>query len=95
LDEDHRAEQMASLEAQRLQTEKEREQGLKRAGLSAAQEARKRKLDERRLLVDAKRVKLLGGEEEVRRLQREYKAAEAEDLLQQLELDIQAKVEGK
>ncbi|EIW71548.1 hypothetical protein TREMEDRAFT_73338 [Tremella mesenterica DSM 1558] len=71
LDEDARKEQMASLDAQRVETENARAKAGNRGGLTAAQEMRKRKLDERKALVEAKRTKMLGGAEEVERLRRE------------------------
>jgi hypothetical protein len=76
---------MASLDAQRSQTEQARGEAGRRGGLSAAQEAKKRKLDERKALIEAKRVKLLGGTKEVERLRAEKRAAEAETFLRGLE----------
>lgn len=49
-----------------------------------AQEAKKRKIDERKALIEAKRVKLLGGEEEVERLRAEKRAFETDKFLQGL-----------
>lgn len=77
LDEETRLAEKAALDAQRTETEKARAQTEKR-GMSAAQEAKKRRLDERRALVEAKRAKLLGGAENVARL-REKKRAEEVD----------------
>ena len=62
---------MASLKAQREETETVRLEAGRRGGQSAAQAAHKRKLDERRALVEAKRAKLLGGREVVDRLRQE------------------------
>ncbi len=84
LDEEKRAEQMASLDAQRTETERARDEAGKRGGLSLAQEAKKRKIDERKALIEAKRVKLLGGEEEVERLRAEKRAFETDKFLQGL-----------
>lgn len=79
---------MASLDAQRLKTEQARGETAQRGGISAAQEAKKRKLEDRKALIEAKRVKLLGGEKEVERLRAEKRAAEAEQFLQGLEAEI-------
>ncbi|WWC65815.1 uncharacterized protein I303_108437 [Kwoniella dejecticola CBS 10117] len=87
LDEDTRAEQMASLASQRKETEQARSQQVQR-GLSAAQEARKRKADERKALIDAKRAKMLGGPQEVERLREERKKAEADAFLKGLEDEL-------
>lgn len=57
LDEEQRAEQMASLAAQREETERVRASTGSKDGLSAAQEAHKRKLDDRRALIEAQRAK--------------------------------------
>src|SRR5689334_13301863 len=85
LDEEKRAEQMASLKAQREETETVRQQAGRRGGVSAAQAVHKRKLDERRALVEAKRAKLLGGQEVVDRLREEKRSAEADNLLREVE----------
>jgi hypothetical protein len=79
---------MASLDAQRKETEQAREETVKRGGLSAAQEAKKRKLDERRAVVEAKRVKLLGGKEEVERLRSVKREKEAESFLDGLKKEM-------
>lgn len=79
---------MASLDAQRKETEQARGEAVKRGGLSAAQEAKKRKLDERRSVVEAKRVKLLGGKEEVERLRNEKREREAERFLDGLKEEM-------
>lgn len=56
--------------------------------MSAAQEAKKRKLDDRKALIEAKRVKLLGGEKEVERLRAEKRAVETDKFLQGLEEEL-------
>ncbi|KAK8849650.1 hypothetical protein IAR55_004985 [Kwoniella newhampshirensis] len=88
LDEEKRAEQMAALDAQRSETEKARAETAQRRGMSAAQEAKKRKMDERKAMIEAKRVKLLGGEKEVERLRAERRAKEADEFLQGLESEL-------
>ncbi|ODN72929.1 hypothetical protein L202_08344 [Cryptococcus amylolentus CBS 6039] len=88
LDEDLRAQQQAALKASRQETEQARAKASQRGGLTAAQEARKRKIDERKAMIDAKRAKLLGGEEEVERLPKEKKAKEADEFLKGLELEL-------
>ncbi|KAK4688676.1 hypothetical protein P7C73_g1430, partial [Tremellales sp. Uapishka_1] len=85
LDEEKRAEQMAALGAQRAETERARGAASNRGGQSVAQEAKKRKLDERRALIQAKRAKLLGGEEEIARLKQEKNAAAADSFLKDIE----------
>ena len=87
LDEVKRAEQMASLKAQREETERARRTNAS----SAVMDARKRKLDQRRAFVEAKRSRLLGGDEAVARLRAERKAAEADSLLEGLEAEMHAK----
>jgi len=91
LDEESRAEQMASLGAQRAETESIRQAGVERGELSAAQQLRKRKLEERKALVDAKRAKLLGGEKEVERMRDGRRAAETDLFLKGLEKELNAK----
>ena len=56
--------------------------------MSAAQEAKKRKIDQRKALIDANRAKLLGGEKEVDRLRAEKRAAETDRFLQGLEEEL-------
>ncbi|ORY34772.1 hypothetical protein BCR39DRAFT_514630 [Naematelia encephala] len=85
LDEEQRAEQMASLSTQREETEKARAAN---RGLSAAQEAKKRKLDERKALIEAKRAKLFGGQEITERKREERRAAVADDFLQSVEREL-------
>jgi hypothetical protein len=88
LDEEQRAEQMASLKAQRLQTETARKSASGRVGLTKAQEAQKRKLDERRALVEAKRRKAFGGAEQLERAREEKRRIEADSFLSNLEKDL-------
>ncbi|RXK35450.1 hypothetical protein M231_07305 [Tremella mesenterica] len=90
LDEDARREQMASLDAQRVETENARAKVGYRGGLTAAQEMRKRKLDERKALVEAKRTKMLGGAEEVERLRREKGQKEADMFLDGVGRELEA-----
>ncbi|WWC73730.1 uncharacterized protein I206_107702 [Kwoniella pini CBS 10737] len=94
LDETTRADQMASLASQRNETEKARSAVAQR-GLSVAQEARKRKADERKALIDAKRAKMLGGQHEVERLKEEKKRKEADDFLKGLEDELKTEVVKK
>lgn len=79
---------MASLKAQRQETEAARSQAEQRGGMTKAQEEYKRKLDARRELIQAKRAKLLGGQDEVDRLRREKREREAESFLQGLEAEL-------
>ena len=79
---------MASLDAQRADTENARGVAERRDGLSAAQDAKKRKVDQRKALIEAKRAKLLGGEKEVDRLRAEKRAAETDRFLQGLEEEM-------
>ncbi|OCF73238.1 hypothetical protein I204_06469 [Kwoniella mangroviensis CBS 8886] len=92
LDEETRAEQMASLASERQETEDARSKAAQsqRKGLSAAQEARKRKADERKALIEAKRAKMLGGEKEVERLREEKSKRETDDFLKNLENELDA-----
>ncbi|WVF68486.1 hypothetical protein IAT40_003253 [Kwoniella sp. CBS 6097] len=90
LDEEARAEQMASLSAQRKETESARAQAssAQSKGLSAAQLTRQKKLDERKALIEAKRAKLLGGKENVEKLRTEKKAREADEFLKGLASEL-------
>ena len=88
LDEDKRAEQMASLKSQRQETETARENHQKRAGISKAQEAHKRRLEARWELIEAKRAKLYGGQEEVDRIRKEKKELAADKFLEGLEAEL-------
>jgi len=82
---------MASLNAERQRTETARQA---RAGISKAQEERKRKLDERREMLEAKRIKVLG-KDEVERLKREKREKEAETFLSGLDRELQGGGEDK
>ena len=53
--------------------------------MSAAQEERQRKLDERRAMLEAKRVLKFGGAENLARLRREKVEREAEGLLAEVQ----------
>ena len=96
LDEDKRAEQMAALASEREKTIKAREETSK--GFNKAMEDRKRKLDARRELIQAKRIQVLGREEvekldrerkvELDRLEEERKGREAEDFLKGIENEL-------
>ncbi|WVQ96031.1 hypothetical protein IAU59_003131 [Kwoniella sp. CBS 9459] len=90
LDEEARAEQMASLSAQRKETEAARAQAdsAQKKGLSAAQLAKQRKLEERKALIEAKRAKLLGGKDKVEQLRVEKKAREADEFFKSLESEL-------
>jgi len=78
---------MASLKGQRLETEKVRNEASKRV-LSAAQEAQKRKVEERRALIEAKRRKVMGGDK-VDELREGKRKAEADKFLSGLEKELQ------
>lgn len=79
---------MAQLEAERNVTDQARTETAKRGGMSAAQEAKKRRLEERKALVEAKRARLLGGAENVARLRAEQKAKEADKFLEGLDQEL-------
>lgn len=79
---------MASLKSQRQETESAREDHRKRGGMSKAQEAHKRRLDARRELIEAKRAKLYGGQDEVDRIRKEKKEQAAERFLKGLEAEL-------
>ena len=79
---------MESLKSQRADTQRARDVAAQRSGLTAAQETRKRKLDERRAEIAAKRNKLLGGEQEVARLVAEKRASEADLFLRDVEAEM-------
>lgn len=76
---------MAELDAERSATDRARAEKAKRGGLSAAQEAKKRRLEDRIALVEAKRAKLLGGAEKVAQLREKQRAKDADTFLQGLE----------
>lgn len=88
MDEETRAAQMASLKAERKETEAARAETGTRHGMSEAQLARKRKLDERRTLVEEQRRKRLGGAAAVEKLRAEKRAREAEAFLEDLEKEL-------
>lgn len=85
LDEQRRAEQQAALKSQRRETELARAEAGRRGGQTAAQEARKKKLEGRKAMIEAKRIKLFGGEKEVQMLKEERKAREADEFLNTLQ----------
>lgn len=86
---------MASLKSQREETETARLESTQRGGMSKAQEAYKRKLDARRELIEAKRAKLYGGQDEVDRIRKEKKEQAAERFLEGLEAELRdVKKEG-
>ena len=80
---------MASLSAQRNETEQARNKVSARGTLSAAQETKKRKVDERRAMIEAKRAKLMGGEDEVRRRKALKETGQAEDFLDKLHREFE------
>ncbi|WVO21560.1 uncharacterized protein IAS62_002869 [Cryptococcus decagattii] len=85
LDEQRRAEQQAALKSQRHETELARAEAGRRGGITAAQEARKKKLEQRKAMIEAKRAQLFGGEKEVQMLKEERKAREADEFLNTLQ----------
>lgn len=85
LDEQRRAEQQAALKSQRHETELARAEADRRGGITAAQEARKRKLEQRKAMIEAKRIQLFGGEKEVQILKEERRAREADEFLNTLQ----------
>lgn len=85
LDGQRRAEQQAALKSQRHETELARAEAGRRGGITAAQEARKKKLEQRKAMIEAKRAQLFGGEEEVQMLKEERKAREADEFLNTLQ----------
>jgi large subunit ribosomal protein L24e len=86
---------MAALNAERQKTETARKENQSRSsGISKALEERKRKLDDRRAMIEAKRIKVLG-KEEVERLKREKKEKEAEAFLNGLDEELQSGAGGR
>lgn len=73
-----RAEQMASLKAQRSETERVQQTG------NGVQEARRRKLDERRAMLQAKRERVMS-EAQVEEIRSAKREAEAERILNGLD----------
>ncbi|KAJ9103949.1 hypothetical protein QFC21_002412 [Naganishia friedmannii] len=63
--------------------------GKKPVLLTPAQETKKRKLDERRALIEAKRIKMLGGKEGIKKKHQELQDREAERLLREVESGLQ------
>lgn len=88
LDEEKRAEQMASLEAERIATEQARTEANRRGGLSAARQAHKNRIEERRALVEAKRAKLLGGPEKLAELRRQKRERETAKFFEDFEDEL-------
>ncbi|KAI5453607.1 hypothetical protein NCC49_005431 [Naganishia albida] len=62
--------------------------------LTAAQEAKKRKLDERRAMIEAKRMKMLGGKEGIEKKRKELQDREAERLMKEVETSLAAEQGG-
>ncbi len=89
-DETIRAAQMEALKKQREETEAARRDASERTELTAAQESKKRKLDERRALIEAKRQKLLGGKEGVEKKKAEMQDKAASRLLEDVEREMGA-----
>jgi large subunit ribosomal protein L24e len=81
---------MASLRAERIETERARAE-LSEKRVSAAQEARQRRIDERMDMLERKREEKYGGKEQLARLRREKAEREAEALLR----EIMGKGEGR
>lgn len=88
LDEDKRAEQMASLDAERLATKRAQTDTKKRGGLSAARQAYSDRLESRRARVEAKRAQLLGGPEKLADARRQRREQEATQLLEDFEVEL-------
>ncbi|KLT46559.1 hypothetical protein CC85DRAFT_306233 [Cutaneotrichosporon oleaginosum] len=88
LDEEKRAEQMASLDAERLVTERAQREATKRGGLSAARQAYSDRIEARRTLVEAKRAKLLGGPKKLEELRQQRREEEATKLLDDFEMRV-------
>lgn len=63
--------------------------------MSAAQEERQRKVDERRAMLEAKRVEKFGGAENLARLRREKVEREAEGLLAEVQRGFRQEPDGK
>ncbi|GMK55343.1 hypothetical protein CspeluHIS016_0203990 [Cutaneotrichosporon spelunceum] len=87
-DEDKRAEQMASLGAERLATENAQREAEKRGGMSVARQAYNDRVEARRTRVEAKRVKLLGGEQKLAELRRQRGEEQATKLLEEFEVEL-------
>jgi large subunit ribosomal protein L24e len=88
LDEEKRAEQMASLDAERLATERAQMEAKRRGGLSAARQAYTDRVEARRERVEAKRAKLLGGPEKLAELRRQRREEEATKFLDDFEVEL-------
>ncbi|BEI84962.1 hypothetical protein CcaverHIS002_0503630 [Cutaneotrichosporon cavernicola] len=88
LDEEKRAEQMASLDAERLATERAQGEAKQRGGFSAARQAYSNRIEARRERVEAKRAKLLGGPEKLVDLRRKQREEEATKLLDDFETEL-------
>ena len=96
LDETKRAEQMAALASERERTMKARQETTN--GFNKSLEDRKRKLDARREMIQAKRIQVLGADEverldrerkvELERLAKEKEGREAEDFLKGIESEL-------
>ena len=85
LDDAERARQLAELKSQRLETERARAE-LAEKRMTAAQEARQRRIDERMEMLERKREEKYGGKENLARLRREKAEREAEALLAEVGL---------
>ncbi|KAL1406453.1 hypothetical protein Q8F55_008152 [Vanrija albida] len=88
LDDEKRKAQMAELKAERGETERARAAAAGRAG-SAAKEEQKRRIAERRRVVEAKRASLLGAPE-VARLRKEKAEREADTFLHDFETELRS-----
>lgn len=77
---------MEELKRARDETEQKRAQTAQ-AELTPAQQAAKRKLDERRALIEAKRQKVLGGKDAVEAAREKAQEKQAEAFLSGIQLD--------
>lgn len=79
---------MASLDAERLETEMARDRTAKRGSLSVAQEAKRRRLADRRAVIEAKREQLLGGKAKLAQLREAKRAQEADAFLAEFDEEV-------
>jgi hypothetical protein len=84
MDEAERAKQRASLDAQREETSQQRSN----ARLGQVQAAKKRQLDLRRAEIDAKRARLLGGQQKVDELRAAKREAQVNEFLSSFEKEL-------
>jgi large subunit ribosomal protein L24e len=88
LDDETRQKQMASLDAERLETEMARDRTAKRGTMSVAQEVKRRRLADRRAVIEAKREQLLGGKANLTRLRADKRTKDTDAFFAEIEEDV-------